>query len=194
MVSSAVIGLFVGGRGSRMGGAAKGLLMAPDGGTLIERLLARAQEAAPGMPVLLVGRAEAYAHLALPALVDEPAGVGPLGGLRALLLHARAEARDYALALSCDLPFVSAALLRRLLVDEPSALALAPRDGTLWSPLTARYHVRTLETLDASLAAGEHSLQRVFGRLGADARELALSEAARRELRDWDSPADMHES
>lgn len=183
--------MFVGGRGLRMGGAAKGLLTAPEGGTLIERLIARSQEAAPGTPIVLVGRSEAYARLALPTLADEPCGVGPLGGLRALLLHARAEGSDQALALSCDLPFVSALLIRRLLDEDPFAVALAPRDGALWSPLTARYDLRTLGAVEACLAAGEHSLQRVFTRLGSDVRELVLGEAARKELRDWDSPADM---
>lgn len=192
MDPSAVLGLFVGGRGVRMGGAAKGLLPAPDGGTLIERLLARAQEGAPGIPVVLVGRSEAYAHLGLPTLGDEPSGVGPLGGLRALLLRARTEGKDYALALSCDLPFISATLIRRLLHEAPLALGLAPRDGALWSPLTARYAVRSLAAVDAALASGEHSLQRVFARLGPDAHELVLSDSARSELRDWDSPADMN--
>lgn len=191
MATPPLVGLFVGGRGSRMGGVHKGLLAAPDGGSLIERLLARVWDASADATVVLVGQSAAYGHLNLPALEDSPAGVGPLGGLRALLLHARDTGRAAALALSCDLPYLGAELIGRLLREEPHALALAPREGPLWSPLTARYAAAALPRVEAALAANERSLQQVFARLGELARELPLTPEARRELRDWDCPADM---
>ncbi|HEY3668974.1 MAG TPA: NTP transferase domain-containing protein, partial [Polyangiaceae bacterium] len=66
-MSELVIGIFVGGSGSRMGGVAKGLLRAPHSDqTLIQRLLAVCQRAAPEATLYLVGAAHEYAALELP--------------------------------------------------------------------------------------------------------------------------------
>jgi len=185
-----VIGLFVGGRGLRLGGVAKGNLTLASGETLAARLVAEAKKALPASRVVLVGAAEAYASLGLPALVDTPAGIGPLGGLRALLLDAQAAGCAHALALSCDLPYLGAGLIARLAHEEPAAALLAPRDGELWSTLVARYAVSALAAVDAGIAAHEHALQRVVRRLGDGAVELSVDEEERRQLRDWDTPED----
>jgi molybdopterin-guanine dinucleotide biosynthesis protein A len=70
----AVAGVFVGGAAVRMGGLPKGLLRGPDGATLVERWRAMLEEL--GLAVVLVGEADAYEHLGLPMLTDEPPG-GP---------------------------------------------------------------------------------------------------------------------
>src|SRR5262245_17154452 len=117
------IGLFVGGRGLRMGGVAKGLLTLPDGETVIGRLLRVCAQALPGSTPVLVGEAAAYAALGLRAIADAPSGVGPLGGLRALLADARQDGHAAALVLACDMPHVSAELVQRLAHERPDALA-----------------------------------------------------------------------
>lgn len=174
-----------------MGGVAKGLLLTPSGVSVVEQLLERCQAALPGATTVLVGEATAYAALALPALADAPAAVGPLGGLRALLLAAQSSNEQAVLALACDMPFVSARLLGRLATEKPGALALAAREGELWQPLCARYSVAALSAVDAALDAGERSLQRVFARLGALALPLELDALEQTELRDWDQPSDL---
>jgi molybdopterin-guanine dinucleotide biosynthesis protein A len=185
-----LIGLFVGGRGTRLGGVDKGNLTF-DGSKLLGRLLATCGEALPSSPVVLVGQAEAYAEHGLRALSDEPAGIGPLGGLRALLRHAEALGANAALALACDLPHLGAALVRRLATELPEADFVAPRDGTLWHTLVARYGTGALPAVDETMAAGERALQRVVRRLGGRAVELTVSASERAELRDWDTPADV---
>jgi molybdenum cofactor guanylyltransferase len=186
-----LVGVFVGGSSRRMGGAPKGLLPAPDGRSLVERLRAEIEHGLPSAPIMLVGNAEAYGSLDLPALVDDPSGIGPLGGLRALLLEGRRQGRASVLALSCDLPFISCALLQRLAVEHEDALAVAPREDERWSPLTARYAMGALPALDAVLASGRRALQSIFDQLGASAIALRVDEAERAELRDWDTPADI---
>ena len=57
--------------------------------------------ALPGVELVLVGAAEPYGALGLRAIADEPAGIGPLGGLGGLLSHAGS---GQVLALACDLP------------------------------------------------------------------------------------------
>lgn len=179
-----------------MGGLAKGLLVR-DGRTLVERLVEACRAAAAPQPLpdlYLVGNAAAYGDTPLPVLADEPAGVGPMGGLRALLRAAAAAGRD-AVALAVDLPYPSVALLRRLYREEADALALAPREAERWQPLFARYRpAAALPVVEAALAAGETSLQRVFeGLAGGRGRvaELVSSAAERAALEDWDRPSDM---
>jgi molybdopterin-guanine dinucleotide biosynthesis protein A len=188
---SLVVGIFVGGRGSRLGGRDKGNLRLPGGERVIQRLVDVCANALPTAPQVLVGASEAYGDLDLLALADEPAGVGPLGGLRALLLHARETGCAGAVVLACDLPYVSETLVRLLATEAPEAAFLAPRSGELWETLTARYSVTALEAVDAALGAGERALQRVIRRLGAGAKELELDAASREELRDWDTPEDL---
>ena len=180
-----VAGIFVGGAGARMGGMAKGLLVSPGGETLIERWRAVLTEAGVG-PVLLVGRHPAYAAVAgLEALDDEPPGIGPLGGLVALL---RRAGEGTALALACDMPFVSRELVERL-VAAPPAPVVAPRREGRWEPLCARYDAPRVLPLAMRAAAGpRHGLGRVLDAAGAVELPLAPGEAA--QLDDWDSPAD----
>ncbi len=191
MAGRLAVGLFVGGRGSRFGGIAKGNLRHPSGVRLIERLVGVCRTALPSAPVALVGERVEYADLGLSALRDEPSGIGPLGGLRALVSFAKNNAHDRAIALACDMPFVTADFVARLASEEPTATALAPCDGERWQPLAARYSTSVLPVLDAAIAAGEHSLQRIFARLGDDARVLFVEGEGKRVLTDWDCPEDL---
>jgi molybdopterin-guanine dinucleotide biosynthesis protein A len=123
---------------------------------------------------------------------DAPAGIGPLGGLAALLDAAVTRGHNAVIALSCDLPYVSAELIARLATHAPDASAVAPRPDGVWQPLVARYDPRAgLEATRAALAEGDRALYRVLDRLGSGAVELpmALSDAA--QLRDWDEPGDV---
>ena len=171
-----------------MGGAAKGLLPLPNGERLLDRLLAECHAALPDASIVLVGAAEAYAGFELASLADEPSGIGPLGGLAALLADAERAGVSSVLALACDLPFVSRALITRLANEAPQAHAVAPRRGTIWEPLCARYALSMLSDVRAAIANDQRSLQKLFL---SEAHALVLSESEERELFDWDSPEDM---
>jgi molybdopterin-guanine dinucleotide biosynthesis protein A len=168
-----------------MGGQAKGLLRAPDGVAIVDRW--RTVLDSLGVGVVLVGGGTSYAHLGLEQLADAPPGIGPLGGLVALLRRA-GSAR--VLALACDMPFVSAGLVERVLRAHPDAVIAAPRRSGRWEPLCARYDaVRVLPLATAQAATTEHSLQRLLNR--ARAVEIVLSSAQAEELCDWDAPEDV---
>ena len=189
---SPLVGIFVGGRARRMGGVVKGLLPTADGRSVVERLLAEIREALPDAPIALVGAASSYDAFGLPSLADTPPGIGPLGGLRALLARTAELGLPHALALACDLPTISANLIRRLAEAEPTASAVAPRElGGPWYALSARYAVTALPVLDAQVAADERALQRLFARLGPSASELPLTAAELALLADWDRPEDL---
>jgi molybdopterin-guanine dinucleotide biosynthesis protein A len=167
-----------------MGGRAKGLLVTPDGETLIARCR-RVLWAAGVSDVVLVGTHPAYTSLGLEAIPDQPAGIGPMGGLLALLERARGAP---SLAVACDMPFVTEALLRRLLAA-PGASVAAPRRAHRWEPLCARYDGRVLPCARAAVAARRYSLQRLLDQAGAV--ELPLSEGELPALDDWDAPEDI---
>jgi molybdenum cofactor guanylyltransferase len=191
--ASLLIGIFVGGHSKRMGGVPKGTLPAPDeAGSLVQRLVRISNEASGGEPPVLVGDAGAYRDLGLLEIADEPAGIGPLGGLLALLGYAKSHGKTRVVALACDLPFVTAPLLERLLEHARKAAAVAPRLDGRWQPLCARYAPEpVLAAAHATLANGERALQRVFQRLGPHASALPLEAQDSELLRDWDRPEDI---
>jgi molybdopterin-guanine dinucleotide biosynthesis protein A len=183
-------GIFVGGRASRMGGIAKGLLPTSEGGvSIVTRTVAllRAEEVTP----LLVGAHPAYSGLGLETLTDDPAARGPLAGLLSLLRRAR---RARVIAVACDMPFLTSGLVRRLLQEQPSAPVLAPRSWDerlqrpLWEPLFARYEASiVLPIAERLAAAGIGKLQVLLEEAGAV--PLALDPTDRAALVDWDTPA-----
>jgi molybdenum cofactor guanylyltransferase len=188
-VTPVTLGVFVGGAARRMNGLPKGLIAPrPGAAAPVARALALAD--ALGLSAILVGEHAAYAH-AFPdrtRVADDPAGIGPLGGLRALCRFAQGGA---VIALACDMPYVPAALLQRLASHPGPAPALLPRGaGGFWEPLCARYDAgAVLPALDAAVAAGEHSLQRLLARIGPS--ELTLDAVERAALFDWDCPGDL---
>src|SRR5689334_11731255 len=184
MSTAALLGVLAGGKSSRMG-RDKAWLPAP-GATeaLLERLL-RLGAVLQLNAVVAGGRAPA----GVVALADDPPGIGPLGGLCALLAHAE---RGPVIALACDMPYVDAPLLARLARAPSAAAVLAPRDPASgkWQPLFARYDAeRALPVVRAAIARGEHSLQRVLATLAVE--ELTLTPAEHARLRDWDEPGDV---
>jgi molybdopterin-guanine dinucleotide biosynthesis protein A len=186
-----LIGIFVGGRGTRMGGAVKGLLRAPDTGEpLIARLSRIALEAVPSGRVVLVGDAEPFAALGFPVLADDPPGVGPLGGLAALL-HEGDSCSENVIALAADLPRVTTRLVTRLATHAPAKLAVAPRLEGIWNPLFGRYSASCAPIVVGLLNRGRRSLKSLLEALGSDAEPLPVSPDEEAALDDWDTPEDV---
>jgi molybdopterin-guanine dinucleotide biosynthesis protein A len=185
MHASLVAGIFVGGQSSRMGGRPKGLLEVRPGLTLVDRW--RTIFDALAIATVLVGEQPAYAHVGLPVLADEPEA-GPLGGLLALLAHADDR---MAIAVACDMPFVSEALVGRLasLPRTAAAPAIAGRRAGLWEPFFARYDAPlVLPVARGEAAAGRRTLKGLLAAVNAE--ELVLDDAEAAELDDWDTPED----
>jgi molybdopterin-guanine dinucleotide biosynthesis protein A len=183
-VTRALAGILVGGAGMRMGGIAKGLMRTADGTTIVGRLRAMLERL--GLDLVLVGAGEDYMSLGMEVVADQPGGIGPLGGILALLQRA---GNAPALAFACDMPFVSGAIVERLLTEAQDAPIVAPRRDGRWEPLCARYDAaRVLPTALALSRAGNLALQRLLDTAGAVELRLAPHEAD--QLRDWDTPED----
>jgi molybdopterin-guanine dinucleotide biosynthesis protein A len=181
----ALAGIFVGGASARWGGVPKGLLRLASGQTLVERW--RTLFDALAIETVLVGHHPAYAGLGLDCIADEPAGIGPLGGLIALL--SRADGRSV-IAVACDMPHVGRPLVERLATHPSKAPALAPKRADMWEPWFTRYAgLVPVRAARQRAALGMHSLQGLLDDLHADL--LDLSETELEELRDWDCPQDV---
>lgn len=175
-----------------MGGVAKGLLRTLDGTeTLVERLLRESARAVPEAKPFLVGDSAPYAALGVPQLIDEPVAVGPIGGLRALLLRACADDSELALALACDLPFLDETAISALIVPF-SGVTRVPFVEGRFQPLAAAYApVSALAAVDRSLAVGRHALMHVLEQLGSALERIEFDGERARALRDWDTPEDV---
>ncbi len=145
--------------------------------------------AAPKAPLFLVGQSAPYAALGIPQLDDAPAGVGPIGGLRALLLRACADESELALALACDLPFLDETAISALIVPFSSVTRVPFVEARL-QPLAAAYApAAALAAVDRSLALGKHALMHVLEQLGSALERVHFDDA--QALRDWDTPEDI---
>ncbi|MFI5298519.1 MAG: molybdenum cofactor guanylyltransferase [Polyangiales bacterium] len=196
-----VVGILVGGRSSRMGGAPKGLLPAPDTGEPLVVRTARLAQAV-GLRVALVGdtgpyvksisNTPAYAKIMaeIVDISDHARNLGPLSGLAPLLAYG--SVCD-AIVLSCDLPHLTARLIERLATTRHAGDVLAPKRGEAapWEPLCARWSAtdRVRAAIDDGLARGDGSLQRVLAKL--DVTRLSMSDDELRALVDWDTPGDV---
>ena len=148
-VSAAIL---AGGRARRYGGADKAAL--PVGGArIIDRQLAALSGVAEDIRIVANDPAR-YAALGLRVIPDAIADVGPLGGIYSALLDAR---HDPVIVLACDLPFVTAALLERLLSERGSGEeidAVVPRSARGLEPLCAVYHRRCAAAAKARIDRG----------------------------------------
>lgn len=144
-----------------------------DGQTMLQQVveaLGPAHAASERAAALLVTDvSDRYADLGLPIITDDPAMVGPIGGLRAALRHRLAERGAGWIALaSCDLVRPNRDWLHTLheaaMVDGPPAAAFY---ADRWEPMPALYHTDLLPQIEQQLQGRAHSLQKLLDACGA---------------------------
>lgn len=158
----ASFGAILAGGQSRRYGAPKALVTI--GGTpIVERVRAALSYVCPDI-ILIANDQELYAGLGLPMRSDVRPGYGVLGGILTALLWAREEGRPGALAVACDMPFLSPGLLRRLLELADGADVVAPEsEGKRGvEPLCAWYGVGCIPAIEAELDRGDRHIVGFF--------------------------------
>ena len=151
----ATIMILAGGNGARMGGVDKALL--PWGErSLLDAIAAEAHSAA--QEVLIVGGVASCPNGAV-VVEDVIPGCGPLGGLHAGLTAARFER---CLAVACDMPFVTAGVMRGLLRLGEGYDAAVPRAADGLHPLLAAYSRASLPCVETQLRNGDRSMRSFF--------------------------------
>ncbi|MDP1901927.1 MAG: molybdenum cofactor guanylyltransferase MobA [Rubrivivax sp.] len=155
--------VLAGGRGTRMGGADKGL-QNHHGMPLALHALLRLQPQVGGSMINANRNLAAYESMGVPVWPDPLADYpGPLAGLLAGLEHCETP---YMVTVPCDTPNFPADLVRRLagaLVDQDAEIAMAAtlEDGQLRTqPVFCLLRAGLLESLVAYLHAGERKIDR----------------------------------
>jgi len=162
------LGILAGGKGTRLGGVAKGLITV-QGRPVLARLLELRGLAAE---VLLVADDPTpYAAFGLRAVPDVERGRGAPGGVVSALL---AATTPWVLVTACDMPFVTTGAAERLLAAAEGAEVVVFRRAGQLEPLFGLYR--------ASLGVGWRA------RLGEERSLRALAESARLVTLDVDDP------
>lgn len=181
--------IILAGGGSRRMGRDKALIPVR-GKPVIERILQRLR--GWGDPLVVTHRPEAYRYLGVSLVSDLFPGKGPLAGIHAGLAYSRHRIN---LVVACDMPFVSRAVADLLLVHLGEYDVSVPRfDGHL-HPLFAVYTKGCLESLEASLKAGDLSVIRFLTRIRTQLVDgEAIAEVADPQLAlfNMNDPADYH--
>jgi molybdopterin-guanine dinucleotide biosynthesis protein A len=152
--------ILCGGRSSRMGQAKAWLTLGNE--TLLQRAVRTLGEVAT--PIVVVAASD-QALPELPAEVEIVRdGVEAEGPLPALILGLQALAgrAEIAFVCACDLPFLNAETIGRILNSLESAEVAAPYTDGYFHPLAAAYRLSLLPKLLDLQAAGERKLQRLF--------------------------------
>lgn len=133
------------------------------GRAMIERVVEAVAAVAEDV-LISVGAEGSFDVPAARQVVDRHKDAGPLAGLHAGLVAAETP---WVLAVACDLPFITPAVLRALAAARrPDAAAVVARtpDGRR-HPLCACYHRRVVPVVEAHLAAGRLALHALLDRL-----------------------------
>jgi molybdopterin-guanine dinucleotide biosynthesis protein A len=179
--------ILAGGKATRLGGIAKHEIVV-DGETIFARLV---KALAPHVGEILVSGAVVEGYR---TVYDPIEGAGPLAGITAGLAACRG---DWLLVVAGDMPFITEALVKRL-IDRATS-SQDPRGGDcaegvgirmngLPEPLVCILHRRVLPAVERRLAAGEYKVSRLL------TDELWVSwidDADAAALRNLNSPEDL---
>jgi molybdenum cofactor guanylyltransferase len=154
--------VLVGGRSTRMGRDKATLVPdASDGRTLTQMVLDALSP--PAEYALLAGRA--LPGLNVPAVVDQYADAGPLGGIAAAL---EAVHTELAVVAACDMPSIAPALVAHLVQranERPDVLCVLCAGERDPEPLPSVWRPAAAAPLREALAAGVRSLRDAVDRL-----------------------------
>ena len=110
--------------------------------------------------IIISSNSENYTFLNYPVVPDEIANSGPMGGIYSALKHSKTEIN---LVLSCDMPFISMALLTHLISLANEYDIVVPWHGEKhFEPMAAIYNKKNLPTLYQYIKEGNFRIPDVF--------------------------------
>lgn len=146
---------------------------------------------ADGQPITLVtGENKRYESLGLRVITDQPAGIGPIGGLHAALSDRFDQSGEGWLMLAaCDLVQPQHDWVEPLTdqVASTTAHAIAYR-GDQWEPLFALYHTDLLPTIQQLIEQRTFAMHRLLEHVEAHAVELPFTQ---RSIPQANTPAEL---
>lgn len=158
--------ILAGGRGSRMGGEDKGLMML-NGLPLYQHVLQRLQPQVATLCISANRNTESYQQSGFPVIADTfPGYAGPLAGMLAALRFINSS---WALFASCDTPFLPPDLAKRLWQQKGEANAVWVRNGERDHPTLALVHRCVADPLADFLHRGDRKLMLFLQQIAAKA-------------------------
>lgn len=156
-MSNDLIGAILAGGASSRYGAPKALAEV-GGARVVDRVAAALRVVVAGPDIIaIVNDAALAAAIGLPHRADALHDIGALAGVHAALLHARERDRAGVIAVACDMPFVSSALLHEIAARSGDADVVLPesegRRGV--EPLCAFYGVACIAAIEAAADRGD---------------------------------------
>lgn len=155
--------ILAGGRGSRVGGADKGLLEF-NGRPLIEHVIDAVAGQVRGLMINANRNLVRYQRFGYPVIADSLVDYqGPLAGFLAAMETVQTP---YILTLPCDGPLLAADLVARLVsaLERESAEIAVAHDGRRLQPVYALIPVALKESLQAYLAGGDRKIDLWYAR------------------------------
>lgn len=174
------LGVILAGGASRRFGTPKALATV-GGQRIVDRVLNALAAVVPEVAVS-ANDPGLYDDLDIDVLPDRYGGVGPLAGIHAALLHAVERGWPGALVVACDLPYVTAEVLRLIVrrAQASAADAVVPeshdRHGV--EPLCAFYSVDCIPVVEGIIAEGGRRAHQLLERVPTDRIPLAEVRAA----------------
>jgi molybdopterin-guanine dinucleotide biosynthesis protein A len=159
-LSTCSAAILAGGRATRFDGRDKSALVV-SGRTILDRQIEVLSQLAADV-LIVGGNPPAEYRDGVRQVADLVPGCGPLGGLHTALTEARA---GVVAVVACDMPFVSAALLRHLVSlanGSGQPAIVVPRTERGYHPLCAVYTRACLEPISRRLAGGRFRLDGLF--------------------------------
>jgi molybdopterin-guanine dinucleotide biosynthesis protein A len=182
------IGVLTGGASRRMG-RPKALIRV-EGVSILQRTVALAATLTDR--VVLLGRPPFGLPEPLSSqqiIEDLHPGVGPLGGLEALMLQ---RPDDACILLACDMPRLNPELLRRLAHsagDADAAVCRTLEPELQWHPCCALYRPAARPRVESAIGAQRYSMHGLLNTLRLEPIELVGEEAAW--VQNWNVPDDI---
>ena len=136
--------ILAGGKSSRMG-SDKGLMIV-NGKPMVEYIIEELQSL--DIPVIIVSNNPEYEKFGIPVFTDSIKNKGPMAGIYTGLLHSSTESN---VVLSCDIPKVSAKLIKKLVNNANQSDISILKHGNTLHPLIGIYKRSTLRGLKRKL-------------------------------------------
>jgi molybdopterin-guanine dinucleotide biosynthesis protein A len=170
-ITAALSGAIIaGGQSSRLG--FNKALLPFNGKRVIERLLETISPIVSSIKIIANNPAD-YQFLNIETAADIRPGCGPLSGIQTALSLSNME---YVLIVSCDLPLITANILRPLLLEYPG-YDITMFKHTFFEPLCAIYRRSCLPALDELIDHGEYRIIDLFPSLNVRIIRIDQSEA-----------------
>lgn len=148
MANDFTLAIISGGKSSRMG--QNKAFVKIGGQILIERIIERTKNVGQKETILITNSPDEYAHLKLPMYGDIVPDSGSLGGIYTAIHH---STTSHTVVIACDMPFVSADLLRFMVSQADNADVVVPTIEGYPQGLHAIYSKNCLDPIRAKIDA-----------------------------------------